>query len=270
MPWCSALVAVRHLRRPADCAAAHRGPEERAIVWQLLRAHEYWRSKRLAVDLVILNERQASYVQDLQRFLEGMVAAAARSAGRGSRAASSWCGPTCSTAEESELLQCAARVTSERTQGSLAEQVARMRRARLARNRAPAVRRRRARRWPHVALDAPQLEFFNGLGGFAEGGREYVTVLGPGQRTPAPWINVIANPQLGFLVSESGSGYTWSHEQPREPADAMVQRPGQRSRGEAFYLRDDDTGELWTPTAAADSRRIGALRRAPRPGIQPL
>ena len=56
----------------------------------------------------------------------------------------------------------------------------------------------------------PDLEFFNGLGGFAADGREYVTILGEGQWTPAPWINVIANPSFGFQVSESGSGYTWS------------------------------------------------------------
>ena len=54
------------------------------------------------------------------------------------------------------------------------------------------------------------LDFFNGLGGFADQGHEYVTVLGEGLRTPAPWINVIANPSFGFLVSESGSGHTWS------------------------------------------------------------
>ena len=54
------------------------------------------------------------------------------------------------------------------------------------------------------------LQFFNGLGGFSEDGREYVTTLAPGQWTPAPWINVISNPSFGFQVSESGSGYTWA------------------------------------------------------------
>ena len=56
----------------------------------------------------------------------------------------------------------------------------------------------------------PGLEFFNGLGGFAAEGREYVTILGPGQSTPAPWINVIANPEFGFLVATEGGGCTWS------------------------------------------------------------
>src|ERR1043165_1779878 len=56
----------------------------------------------------------------------------------------------------------------------------------------------------------PELEFFNGLSGFTADGHEYVTILGEGQWTPAPWINVIANACFGFQISESGSGYTWS------------------------------------------------------------
>ena len=62
-------------------------------------------------------------------------------------------------------------------------------------------------------------------------GREYVTLLGPGQSTPAPWINVIANPRFGFQVAAEGSGYTWAREQPREPADALVERSGHRPPG---------------------------------------
>ncbi len=97
---------------------------------------------------------------------------------------------------------------------------------------------------------AEGLEFFNGLGGFAADGREYVTRLRPGQSTPAPWINVIANADFGFHVAAEGGGYTWSVNS-RERAltpwsnDPVADRPG-----EAFYIRDDDSGELWGPTAA--------------------
>ena len=59
-------------------------------------------------------------------------------------------------------------------------------------------------------LAEQDLEFFNGLGGFAAQGREYVTLLGPGQSTPAPWINVIANPHFGFQVAADGGGFTWA------------------------------------------------------------
>ena len=76
-----------------------------------------------------------------------------------------------------------------------------------------------------------------------------MTILGPGQSTPAPWINVIANPTFGFQISAEGSGYTWavnSRENQITPwsNDPVADRPG-----EAFYVRDDDTGELWSPTA---------------------
>jgi cyclic beta-1,2-glucan synthetase len=181
--------------------------QERAIVWQALRAHEYWRSKRLPVDLVIVNERTSSYSQSLQEFLESMV--------NGSRASLQPAGPggiyvlraELLEPHEADLLACVARVTLSARHGSLAEQVTRMRRA----GRGAESGSRQEAAVPGeaaVPVEVPELEFFNGLGGFAGGGREYVIVLGPGQRTPAPWINVIANSQFGFQVSESGAGYT--------------------------------------------------------------
>ncbi len=224
-------------------------PEDRAIVWQLLRAHEYWRSKRLPVDLLILNDRKASYTQDLHDFLDNMVRGSrAAPVGEGGRGSIFVVRSDLLSIAEGELLQCVARVTLNAKQGTLAEQVTRMRRGRPAdvrRGAAPS-----SRSEADIAITVPQLEFFNGLGGFAEGGREYVTVLGPGQRTPAPWINVIANPQLGFLVSESGSGYTWSMNSRENQLTPWSNDPVSDPPGEAFYLRDADTGELWTPTAA--------------------
>jgi cyclic beta-1,2-glucan synthetase len=100
-----------------------------------------------------------------------------------------------------------------------------------------------------VARRAPGVEFFNGLGGFAEDGKEYVIILGPGHTTPAPWINVIANPGFGFQVSAEGGGYAWSqnsreHQLTPWSNDPVTDRPGQ-----ALYLRDEETGEVWTPTA---------------------
>jgi cyclic beta-1,2-glucan synthetase len=94
------------------------------------------------------------------------------------------------------------------------------------------------------------VEFFNGLGGFAEGGREFLTILGPGRSTPAPWINVVANSVFGFQASAEGGGYVWSvnsRERQLTPwsNDPVIDRPGQ-----AIYLRDIESGDLWTPTAS--------------------
>ena len=223
--------------------------EDVGIIRQLLRAHEYWRLKQLSVDLVILNEKPPSYEQELQGILNGLVRA------RRQGMASDPSGihgdifllrGDLLTAQDRALLQTAARAVLLSRHGSLAEQVLRSQRAEAA--VPPVSRPRRPGNGADVPLNVPELELFNGLGGFADGGREYVIVLGEGLRTPAPWVNVIANPTFGFLVSESGSGYTWalnSHENQLTPwsNDQVTDPPG-----EALYIRDEDTGEVWSPT----------------------
>ncbi len=99
-------------------------------------------------------------------------------------------------------------------------------------------------------LPAPQgLEFFNGLGGFDEDGREYVTVLEGGATTPAPWINVVANAGFGFQASAEGSGYTWAENSRENQLTPWSNDPVRDPAGEALYVRDEDSGEVWTATA---------------------
>ncbi len=76
-----------------------------------------------------------------------------------------------------------------------------------------------------------------------------MTILGPGQATPAPWINVIANPVFGFQVATEGSGFTWSVNSRENQLTPWSNDPVGDRPGEVFYLRDDDTGDLWCPTA---------------------
>jgi cyclic beta-1,2-glucan synthetase len=221
------------------------------IARQLLRAQEYWRMKQLAVDLVILNERASSYIQDLQSALETqlrMSQSRPRLGGDHTRGAVFILRSDLITDQARTLLFSVARVVLSGQRGSLAAQ--------LDRQLEPAGE---AMPWPKPAsilplppaIAAPAgLEFFNGLGGFAADGREYVTLLGPGQSTPAPWINVVANPQFGFLVSAEGGGYTWSRNSRENQLTPWSNDPISDRPGEVLYVRDDDTGELWGPTAA--------------------
>ncbi len=224
--------------------------EDFGIIRQLLRAHDYWRSKGLSVDIVILNEKAPSYEQELQGSLEEVVRAH-------QQRASSQQGEVHGnifllrgdliTPQERALLQTAARAVLLSRHGTLAEQVIRSQRTdHVARS---VLRLPRPGKDSEIAMNVSGLEFFNGLGGFAGEGREYVTVLGEGLRTPAPWVNVIANPSFGFLVSESGSGYTWSGNSRENQLTPWSNDPVTDPPGEAIYLRDEDTGVVWSPTA---------------------
>jgi cyclic beta-1,2-glucan synthetase len=94
----------------------------------------------------------------------------------------------------------------------------------------------------------PKLLFDNGIGGFTEDGREYVLDVGPGQQTPAPWCNVLANPAFGCLVSESGLGTTWSLNSGENRLTPWRNDPVLDTPSEVVYLRDEETAEVWSPT----------------------
>ena len=224
--------------------------EDIDLVRQLLRAHEYWGLKLLDVDLVIINEHGATYAQDLQVTLETLVRTSQSILGherhsshgsvfvlRGERL----------SAEDRTLLLSAARAVLLSRRGTLAQQVIRFEGGPPSAVPGPVSVSTTTHDDP---IRLPPLEFFNGLGGFDDDGREYVTVLGPGQSTPAPWLNVIANSAaFGFQVSESGSGYTWAGNSRENQLTPWANDPVSDSPGEAIYVRDDDSGAVWTPTA---------------------
>ena len=225
--------------------------EDIGIVRQLLRAHEYWGMKRLAVDLVILNERAPSYVQDLQSSLETLLRTSQSLGphdGHGPHGHVFIVRADRVTARQRDVLRAVARAVLSGRRGTLAEQIAHAQRPDALPVAAP--RRSAAAKPEPLPVRTPHdLELFNGLGGFAADGREYVTLLEPGASTPAPWINVIANPGFGFQVSESGAGYTWSVNSRENQLTPWSNDPVSDPPGETLYVRDEETGAVWGPTA---------------------
>jgi len=220
--------------------------EKIEIVRQLIQAHSYWRMKGLTVDLVILNEDVSVYRQSLQDQITTLI-----SSGIEAQMLDKPGGIFVRRLEQIPnddrwLLQAAARIVLDDEKGTLAEQLEH--RSILE----PSVPPLRTSRFRAIDLPPPlplrDLIFDNGLGGFTCDGHEYVITLQPGQITPAPWVNVLANPYFGTVISESGAAYTWvenSHEFRLTP---WSDDPVQDTTGEAFYIRDDQTGQFWSPT----------------------
>ena len=216
------------------------------LVRQMLQARAYWRLKGLVADLVIWNEEHAGYRQQLHDEVMGLVAAEAgaidRPGGIFVRTADHI------TPEDRILLQAVARVVIVDNRGTLAEQIKR----RVPPAAPLALLATTKRNPPEDAVPAatPRADLIltNGAGGFTPDGREYVITLAPGQSTPAPWVNVIANPQFGTVVSDSGSAYTWSENAHEYRLTPWHNDPIIDGSGEAFYLRDEVTGRYWSPT----------------------
>jgi cyclic beta-1,2-glucan synthetase len=230
--------------------------EERVpLVRELLRAHTYWRDRQLKIDLVILNERDVGYAQELSDQLNQIITKMDSDAWLNRRG-----GIFVLRADQMEestrvLLETAARAVLDPDKGSLADQMSGI----LERpGRLPALRptgiEGELEATPPVSRPA-DLQFDNGFGGFSGDGREYVIYLEAGSKgrktgdwTPAPWINVIANPSLGFLISDTGLGCSWAANSGENRLTPWRNDPVSDPPAEAVYLRDEETGEVWSPT----------------------
>jgi cyclic beta-1,2-glucan synthetase len=218
------------------------------LVKQLLHAQEYWRVKGLRADVVILNEHPAEYLDETQEFLTNVVQEPRWASWNDIQGGMFLRRVDGMPVADGHLLSAVARVVLRGDLGGLAAQLERP---------APwlypvgdllptAELQRPAPASTPVPLPPRVLE--NGVGGFTPDGREYVIAVEGDRDTPLPWSNVLANPEFGTMVTASGSAFTWAGNSRENRLTPFANDPITDPTGEAIYLRDDDTGEVWGAT----------------------
>lgn len=210
------------------------------LVKQLVQAHAYWRLKGLAVDLVIWNEEHSGYRQVFQNEIQALVPVEVRDHPGGIFVRAS----DQISNEDRILFQTVGRIIISDNDGTLADYVKRKQPAKLM---IPYITATQTYKRSSTGIALPgDLLFFNGLGGFSPDGSEYVIAIDDKNKTPVPWVNVLANPHFGTVVSESGSAYTWTENAHELRLTPWNTDPVSDVSGEAFYLRDEESGHFWS------------------------
>lgn len=220
---------------------------QRSMLRDLLLAHEFWHAHGLRIDVVVVNEHSSGYFDCFQEQLLEAIHTTSRlptfKPGGVYLLRASQLSP-----DDDLLLEAAASISLHGDRGTLLRQVEA---ATAPRRPEPTpLRTTRAADTTELAWradDAARLDFAGQHGGFNDEGNYVFRIHGDDQ-TPLPWSNVIANPQFGTLITESGGGYTWAGNSRENKLTTWSNDPVVDPPSEIVYIRDEETGAYWTPT----------------------
>lgn len=225
--------------------------DEVEILFELLKAQEFWRIKALNVNLVVLIQEENSYTNPLSSLVKEIVYDN-QTSGVLNKLGDIFVLINNNMADgDADLLKTIARLIFKGNGETMSQQLTMNLPVEAIQLVEPLLLGEGENQlYSDEDLEKAQnnLQIFNGLGGFSESGNSYFINLDSGQTTPAPWSNIISNPNFGFMVTESGGGYTWrgnSRENKLTPwsNDAVSDPPG-----EVFYIRDEYLN-IWSMTA---------------------
>ena len=223
------------------------GDQALPLVRQVLQAQEYWRLKGLRADVVILNEHPITYLDETQAQLTALLDDGPWSTWQHRPGGVYLLRADRLGRAERVLLDAVAAAVLHGDRGDLRAQLSRPAGAAPS-GIALAAQPVTGNAAPVARPDVPPLTLANGLGGFTDDGRTYAIVLDGDAQTPMPWVNVIANPGFGTIVTAAGAAHTWSGNSRENRLTPFANDPVTDPTSEALFVRDDETGIAWAPT----------------------
>jgi cyclic beta-1,2-glucan synthetase len=232
-------------------------PDDLPLVRQVLQAQEYWRLKGMSADVVILNEHPMSYLDEMQEQLEALLEGGPWGAWKHRPGGAFLLRGDGMGEADKVLLAAVARGVLSGERGELQNQLDRPYTEPLLPPEVAATHPERMATGADAPVEVPALTLTNGIGGFADGGKEYVVVLEGMEETPLPWVNVIANPVFGTVVSSSGAATTWAENSRENRLTPFWNDPVSDPTGEAVFLRDAESSDVWCATPGPIPRGPG-------------
>ncbi|WP_232476366.1 GH36-type glycosyl hydrolase domain-containing protein [Flavisphingomonas formosensis] len=222
--------------------------EQTDILRLLLKAQKLWRLRGVMIDLVVTHLGEGGYVDAGRERIHAIL----REAGVADRLSSPGgifvVAIDAPGADRAALLERSAALILDEAGGRLIDQVTRQMRQLAQSPPFAPVGPTPPSSGEGTLRRSDGLLFDNGWGGFEPGQGDYLIHLPPGETTPMPWSNVLANEAFGTLVTESGLGFSWAINAGENRLTPWSNDPVRDPQGECLYLRDEENARLWSPT----------------------
>lgn len=212
--------------------------EDVNIIYDVIKAHEYWKTKGIVVDLVVINKEGIKYEHPIWDSINDVIDSShLRSAINKSGGVYLIRGEVLNDYEYANFIS-ASNIVFENGEYNIkrVEPVELLRKDFVECNYKF-----------DEQLKKRELLYFNGIGGFDEKSNEYILYPSKDKLPPAPWSNIIANKEMGTVLTETGGGFTWLNNSREFRITPWTNDVVSDRRGEIFYIQDEKTGKIFNP-----------------------
>ena len=220
------------------------------IIKDALKAFEFFRSKNIKMDLIILNEEKSNYEHfikfEIEKEIQNMQLAYFRNSIGGIYVLNS----KETSKEDIDLLEFRSNLTLDASLGNIESQIKDQEEEYedkinsldvVTTNSYLSTSNRET-----LNEDFTNLKYYNDFGGFTENGLEYKIKINKENKLPTVWSNILANPNFGTVITQNLGGYTWCDNSRLNRISAWSNSPNTDIPSEIIYIKDENTGEYWS------------------------
>ena len=212
------------------------------MVNSLIQAHRMWSWAGLACDLVVINEEVQTYLMPVRSALQAMHERHIADAGATDRGQGLHLFAQADLSDgERDTLSMLARVKLDADGRTLSRHL-----LLLSDWHDQALRARAHQTHSDLRLARPDAKVQHAQGQFAPDKAAFSFTVSAKYKPTRPWLNVLANPDFGSQVSETGDGYTWAGNSKLNQITAWTNDPISDASGEGFYVQDRLSGDAWS------------------------
>ena len=224
------------------------------VVKQIIKAYEFFRTKNVQVELVIIDEENYSYENYIKDEIEGAILNSHLAYMKNIYGGIFVLSKSEMDVQDVNLIKFVSSLVIDSHLGNLQNIIKDMEedildKYRVVEDTIETADEEDTTKDIDVLNNIQETKYYNEYGAFSEDGKEYIIRVNKENKLPTTWSHIIANEKFGSVVTESGGGYTWHKNSRLNRITSWQNSACSNIPSEIIYLKDEENGRIWTPTA---------------------